>query len=112
MDFSDYIFLILILLMSISLICAGILQVQGNAQISIIHTLIKLFWYPDEYYIRRNNHTRISKIKHYLGILIIVMATFFMGVVFFYWNQSILFEIILKISILMNTIMYARKYLM
>ena len=80
--------------------------------ILFIFKIIKSFWYPDEYYERKNNHTRFNKIKHYIGLLIIVISIFLVGVVFFNWNQSILFEIIIKISILMNIMVYCRKYLM
>lgn len=122
-DFSDYGLLVLIFLMSIFIIFIGALQlrtalrhlgreIESNDQKPIAHKLIELFWYPDEYYERKNNHTRFNKIKHYIGLLIIVISVFLVGVVFFYWNQSILFEIIIKISILMNIIVYCRKYLM
>ena len=122
-DFSDYGLLVLIFLMSIFIIFIGTLQlrtalrhlgreIESNDQKPIAHKLMKLFWYPDEYYERKNNHTRFNKIKHYIGLLIIVISIFLVGVVFFYWNQSILFEIIIKISILMNIMVYCRKYLM
>jgi hypothetical protein len=122
-DFSDYAFLFVILLMGICLINLGILQMQmilkglektseNNNRTPIIHNLLKLFWYANEYDRRRNEDTQINGIKHYLGTLIIVIAIFCIGFVFFYWNQSILFEIIIKISILINIIIYARKYLM
>ena len=122
-NFSDCGLLFLFLMTSIFIIFAGLfliyteLKKMGsnateNRKGLFIFKIMKLFWYPDEYYERKNNHTRFNKIKHYIGLLIIVISVFLVGVVFFYWNQSILFEIIIKISILMNIIVYCRKYLM
>ena len=122
-NFSDCGLLFLFLMTSIFIIFAGLfliyteLKKMGsnateNRKGLFIFKIIKSFWYPDEYYERKNNHTRFNKIKHYIGILIIVISVFLVGVVFFYWNQSILFEIIIKISILMNIMVYCRKYLM
>jgi len=122
-NFSDCGLLFLFLMASIFIIFAGLfliyteLKKMGsnateNRKGLFIFKIIKSFWYPDEYYERKNNHTRFNKIKHYIGLLIIVISVFLVGVVFFYWNQSILFEIIIKISILMNIIVYCRKYLM
>ena len=78
-DFSDYGLLVLIFLMSIFIIFIGALQlrtalrhlgreIESNDQKPIAHKLIELFWYPDEYYERKNNHTRFNKIKHYIGL--------------------------------------------
>ena len=122
-NFSDCGLLFLFLMASIFIIFAGLfliyteLKKMGsnateNRKGLFIFKIIKSFWYPDEYYERKNNHTRFNKIKHYIGLLIIVISVFLVGVVFFYWNQSILFEIIIKISILMNIMVYCRKYLM
>lgn len=123
MDFSDCIFIFLIILMSAFIIFIGIWQLHtglrnsdekgiGRAQTSIMHTLIKLFWYPEEYYKRKNSHTRTNKIKHHIGVVVAVMAAFLIGAVFFYLPRLILPEMIIKIFILISIIVYCRKYLM
>lgn len=119
MDFSDCIFIFLIILMSAIIIFIGIWQLHtsdekgiGRAQTSIMHKLIKLFWYPEEYYKRKNSHTRTNKMKHHIGVVVAVMAAFFIGAVFFYLPRLILPEMIIKISILISIIVYCRKYLM
>lgn len=123
MDFSDCIFIFLIILMSAFIIFIGIWQLHtglrnsdekgiGRAQTSIMHKLIKLFWYPEEYYKRKNSHIRTNKIKHHIGVVVTVMAAFLIGAVFFYLPRLILPEMIIKIFILISIIVYCRKYLM
>ena len=86
-DFSDYGLLVLIFLMSIFIIFIGALQlrtalrhlgreIESNDQKPIAHKLIELFWYPDEYYERKNNHTRFNKIKHYISGMTLLLCLF------------------------------------
>lgn len=48
-----------------------------------IFKIIKSFWYPDEYYDRKNNHTLFNKIKRYIGFLIIFISVYLFMVITF-----------------------------
>ena len=123
-DFSDYGLFVLIFLMSIFIIFIGALQlrtalrhlgreIESNDQKPIAHKLIELFWYPDEYYDRKNNHTLFNKIKRYIGFLIIFISVYlFMVITFFASNRLSLLEIIIRIVAMLYILMCCRKYLM
>ena len=78
-----------------------------------IFKIIKSFWYPDEYYDRKNNHTLFNKIKRYIGFLIIFISVYlFMVITFFASNRLSLLEIIIRIVAMLYILMCCRKYLM
>jgi len=82
-------------------------------EIEIIYKIIKSFWYPDEYYDRKNNHTLFNKIKRYIGFLIIFISVYlFMVITFFASNRLSLLEIIIRIVAMLYILMCCRKYLM
>ena len=78
-----------------------------------IFKIIKSFWYPDEHYDRKNNHTLFNKIKRYIGFLIIFISVYlFMVITFFASNRLSLLEIIIRIVAMLYILMCCRKYLM
>ena len=117
-------FLLLFLMASIFIIFAGLfliyteLKKMGsnateNRKGLFIFKIIKSFWYPDEYYDRKNNHTLFNKIKRYIGFLIIFISVYlFMVITFFASNRLSLLEIIIRIVAMLYILMCCRKYLM
>lgn len=123
-NFSDCGLLFLFLMTSIFIIFAGLfliyteLKKMGsnateNRKGLFIFKIIKSFWYPDEYYDRKNNHTLFNKIKRYIGFLIIFISVYlFMVITFFASNRLSLLEIIIRIVAMLYILMCCMKYLM
>ena len=116
-NFSDCGLLFLFLMTSIFIIFAELKKMGSNATENrkglFIFKIIKSFWYPDEYYDRKNNHTLFNKIKRYIGFLIIFISVYlFMVITFFASNRLSLLEIIIRIVAMLYILMCCRKYLM